>query len=281
MPATAQKPVAFQGEHGAFSEEAALRFFGPNVVTLPCRDFEAMFQAVVEGDADCAVVPIENTLAGSVIKNYDLLLENAVTIVGEVVVRVVHNLIGLPGAKLEQIRRVYSHPVALAQCETFLRGHAEMEVLAAYDTAGSVKDIVAAGNPQHAAVAAEAAARAWNAQILAPGIESNPQNFTRFVIVQRSDRAVLPSAAEGEIKTSIVFEIRHQPGGLFEALRPFAEHGINLSKIESRPIPGRPWEYTFYLDFLGAPGDPRVTSALADLRARADDVRVLGSYRRA
>ncbi len=283
-PPSKQTVAAFQGERGAFSEEAARQYFGPAVRAVPCRDFEQLFEAVVAGAADAGVVPIENTLAGSVIKSYDLLLEHDVTMTGEVVIRVVHNLIGLPGAALGDIRRVYSHPVALAQCERFLREHSALEAVAAYDTAGSVKLVVEAGRRDEAAIASENAARAWQAQILVAGVESDPQNFTRFVVITRPDRTAggrSAAPAAGEPKTSIVFRTAHQPGGLHQALAAFAERGVNLTKIESRPIPGRPWEYSFYLDFMGDPADPAIARALEKLTVSSESVRVLGTYPRA
>jgi prephenate dehydratase len=279
-----QTVAAFQGERGAFSEQAVRQFFGPDSLAAPCRDFDQLFQAVVAGAADAAVVPIENTLAGSIIKNYDLLLDHDVTITGEVVLRVVHNLIGLPGSSIAQVRRVYSHPVALAQCERFLREHPEMEAVAAYDTAGSVKQIVEAGRPDEAAIAGASAAQAWRAQILVPGIESDPQNFTRFVVITRPDHApAAPTrrAGAGDPKTSIVFRTAHRPGGLHHALAAFAECGVNLTKLESRPIPGRPWEYSFYLDFIGDPAERAIAQALEKLTVSAESVRLLGTYPRA
>jgi prephenate dehydratase len=280
--------AAFQGEKGAFSEDAARRFFGAAVEPVACRDFDQLFAAVVGGQADAGVVPIENTLAGSIIKNYDLLLEHDVTIVGEVLLRVVHNLIGVPGARLDDVRRVYSLPVALAQCERFLQAHPQIEAVAAYDTAGSVKLVMEAGRRDEAAIAGETAARAWGAEILVTGVESNPQNFTRFVVVTRRDRdrdrvrppPPVPPAPGGEHKTSIVFRIAHAPGGLYRALSAFAAEQVNLTKIESRPIPGKPWEYVFYLDFLGDPRDAGVARALDQLRAQAEEVRLLGCYPR-
>ena len=250
---------------------------------MPCRDFDQLFAVVVRGEADAAIVPIENTLAGAIIKNYDLLLEHDVTIVGEVVIRVKHNLIGIPGAKLADVRRVFSLPVALAQCERFLQEHPEIEAVASYDTAGSVKMIMEAGRADEAAIAGESAARAWGAEILVAGIESNPQNFTRFMVVTRPDRPAPPGpfAQSGERKTSIVFAINHRPGGLHQALAAFAEQQVNLTKIESRPIPGRPWEYFFYVDFLGDPADAPVARALDHLKQSADSLRVLGCYPRA
>jgi prephenate dehydratase len=278
---------AFQGERGAFSQDAGYRFFGPGTASRPCRDFDELFAAVVQGTADAAVVPIENTLAGPIIKNYDLLLEHDVVIAGEVVLRVVHNVIGLPGVDLAEIRRVYSHPVALAQCERFLRDHPGIEAIAAYDTAGSVKQVMEAGRRDEAAIAGDSAALAYAAQILVAGVQSNPQNFTRFFVVTRVDRAAgfaqtfaRSEAAAGEPKASLVFRTSHRPGGLHAALGAFAEAAINLTKIESRPIPGRPFEYSFYLDFLGDPADPQVARALAQLQSSAESVRLLGTYPR-
>jgi prephenate dehydratase len=197
---------------------------------------------------------------------------------------VVHNLIGLPGSELAAIRRVHSHPAALAQCERFLREHPEMEAVAAYDTAGSVKMIMETGQSDQAAIAGDGAARTWGAQILVAGIESDPQNFTRFVVVTRADAPPPPradGATPGQPKTSIVFRTAHRPGGLHQALASFAECDVNLTKIESRPIPGRPWEYSFYLDFLGDAAAPPMAQALQKLEISAESLRILGTYPRA
>jgi prephenate dehydratase len=288
-PANTTPPVfAFQGERGAFSEDAGFRFFKMTDApapgsALPCRDFDELFAAIIDGSTQAALVPIENTLLGPIIKNYDLLVEHDVTIVGELVLRVVHNVIGLPGTRLADIRRVYSHPVALAQCERFLREHPTIEAIASYDTAGSVKQIIEAGKPDEAAIAGASAAQVFGGDILAAGVESNPQNFTRFFVVTRADRAAATrtAAPAGEPKASLVFRTSHRPGGLHAALAAFADAAINLTKIESRPIPGRPFEYSFYLDFLGDPADPRVAQALDRLRASAESVRLLGTYPRA
>jgi prephenate dehydratase len=276
---------AFQGERGAFSEDAGHRFFGAASTALPRRNFDELFGVVESGEAAAAVVPIENTLAGAINKNYDLLLEHHLVIVGEVVLRVVHNVIGVPGASLSDIRRIYSHPVALAQCERFLRDNPTIEAVAAYDTAGSVKMVMEAGRHDEAAIAGATAATTYSAEILVPSVESNPQNFTRFLIVARADRAApiqaaATSAARGssDTKTSLVLSLGHRPGGLHHALAAFAEEGINLTKIESRPIPGKPFEYWFYLDFLGAPTQAPVDRALARLKGVAESVRVLGTY---
>jgi prephenate dehydratase len=275
--------AAFQGERGAFSEEAARRILGREVEVLACHSFDDMFQAVIAGTADCALAPIENTLAGSVIRNYDLLLECDLTIVGEVVLRVVHNLIAPPGVGLADVKRVYSHPVALAQCERFFGAHPQFEVVPAYDTAGSVKMIMASGKRDEAAIAGKSAAETYGAQILQAGIESNPQNFTRFFLLVRPDRvtSIVPQTGGPERKTSIVFRIGNRPGALYRSLAAFADQNIDLTKIESRPIEGRPWEYSFYLDFIGDRASAPVQQALAHLAASAENLRILGSYARA
>ena len=279
--------AAFQGERGAFSEEAAHRFLGPRLEPLPQREFDDMFEAVVRGDADCAVVPVENTLAGSVIKNYDLLSDHDLTIVGEVVLRVAHNLIAPRGVKLSDLRRVFSHPVALAQCEDYLHKLRQqipsLEVLPAYDTAGAVKMVVKNGRHDEAAIASKNAAQVFAAHILASSIESNPQNFTRFFVMARPDRvARIPVAGKAkERKTSLVFRIANRPGSLYASLYAFAAEQVDLTKIEARPIVGRPWEYSFYLDFIGDRKDANVRRALAALAGAAESVRIFGSYPRA
>ena len=274
--------AAFQGERGAFSEEAARRILGRDVEVLARHSFDEMFQAVIAGTADCALAPIENTLAGSVIRNYDLLLDNDLTIVGEVVLRVMHNLIAPPGVGVAEVKRVYSHPVALAQCERFFAAHPQFEVVPAYDTAGSVKMIMESGKRDEAAIAGASAAEVYGAHILEAGIESNAQNFTRFFLLVRPDRAgaIVPQSGGPERKTSIVFRIGNRPGALYRSLAAFAEQNIDLTKIESRPIEGRPWEYSFYLDFIGDRASPPVQQALAHLAAHAENLRILGSYPR-
>jgi prephenate dehydratase len=271
--------AAFQGERGAFSEDAARQLLGPSVETVPNRSFDEMFNAVSSGAVDCAVAPIENSLAGSVHKNYDLLEEHDLTIIGETNVRIVHNLIAPAGVELPDVRRIYSHPVALAQCERFLRAHPEIEVDAAYDTAGSVKMIMENGRRDEAAIAGATAAEVYGARILAASVEDNPRNFTRFLLLARLDRPAMPTVGgAGERKTSIVFRVANLPGSLFRALAVFALRDIDLRKIESRPIEGRPWEYTFYLDLIGDRDDPAVARALAHLAEMTETIRVLGSY---
>jgi prephenate dehydratase len=279
-----QSPLkaAFQGERGAFSEEAARRILGRDVNAVAYRSFDDMFQAVIGGEADCALAPIENTLAGSVIRNYDLLLEFDLTIVGEVVLKVVHNLIAPPGVNKDDIKRIYSHPVALAQCGRFFAAHPQFEVVPAYDTAGSVKMIMESGSRDEAAIAGASAAETYGARILEAGIESNSQNFTRFFVLVRPDRAgaITPLTGGPERKTSIVFRIGNKPGALYRSLAAFAEQNIDLTKIESRPIEGRPWEYSFYLDFIGDRASAPVRTALAHLATYAENLRILGSYPR-
>jgi prephenate dehydratase len=274
--------AAFQGARGAFSEDAARQLLGSGFETIPCRTFEEMFEAVSTGAADCAVVPIENSLAGSVHKNYDLLMEHDLTILGETNVRIVHHLIAPRGIALSEVRRVHSHPVALAQCEKFLRAHPEIEVAPAYDTAGSVKMIVESGSKDEAAIAGATAAEVYGAEIIAESIEDNAQNFTRFLLLARPEHAdsIKTVSNNSQRKTSIVFRVANKPGGLFRSLAAFALRDIDLTKIESRPIEGRPWEYSFYLDLIGDQHEQHVERALANLEELAESVRVLGSYPR-
>jgi prephenate dehydratase len=274
-----QIKVAFQGEPGAFSEAAARRLLGGDIETLARRTFEEMFDAVSSGEADCAIAPIENSLAGSVHKNYDLLVEHDLTIIGETSERIVHHLIAPSGVTLADVRRVYSHPVALAQCERFLRAHPRIEVAPAYDTAGSVKMIMQRGRGDEAAIAGEAAAARFGAKLIAEGIEDNAENYTRFLLLARHATArELKVKASGGKKTSIMFRVENRPGALFRSLAAFALRDIDLAKIESRPIEGRPWEYSFYVDLAGDKSDPRVERALHNLAEMTESIRVLGSY---
>jgi prephenate dehydratase len=272
--------AAFQGERGAFSETAARQLLGSRAETVPFRTFEEMFEAVSRAETDCAIVPIENSLAGSVHKNYDLLMEHNLEIIGETNVRIVHNLIAPAGVKLADVKRIYSHPVALAQCERFLRLRAEVEVVPAHDTAGSVRMIVERESRDEAAIAGAEAARVYRAAILVEGIEDNRENFTRFLLLTRPRSAIRVEGANGERKTSLVIRIYNRPGALFRALAALALRDIDLTKIESRPIEGRPWEYSFYLDFAGDRREERVARALDHLSELAESIRVLGSYPR-
>jgi prephenate dehydratase len=269
---TARLTVAFQGELGAFSCEAALDILGTEIELLPRPTFAAVFEAVIQGEADRGIIPIENSLAGSVHENYDRLQSSALQIVGETQLRIRHCLIGMPGTKLNDIRRVFSHPVALAQCRRFFAEHAGIEAVAAYDTAGAVIDIMKARCADHAAIASRLAAELHGGQVLMEELEDEPQNFTRFLVLSR-----LAGALGNATKTSLVFTLENVPGSLYRAIGAFALRGVDLAKIESRPIRGRPWEYAFYLDALG---DPRgeVGEAIKDLRRSAHELRVLGSY---
>ena len=265
--------MAFQGEPGAYSEQAAFDYLG-EVVTLPCESFEAMFESVVSGGSDLAMVPIENSLAGSIHQNYDLLLRHDLHIVGEYFLRVSHCLIALPGVRGEDIRRAISHPQALGQCAGFLRSHG-IKAEPVYDTAGGVKMLKESGARDTAAIASRRAAEMHGMQVLEEGIEDDPENHTRFLVVAR--QPVLP---EGEAKTSIVFTLKNQPGALFKALSVFALRDIDLTKIESRPLQGKPWEYLFYIDFIGSMQDDISRRALDHLGEYAMTLRVLGSYPR-
>jgi prephenate dehydratase len=272
--------AAYQGERGAFSEMAAQRMLGPAVEARPYRTFDEMFEAVTVGAADCCIAPIENSLAGSVHKNYDLMLEHSLTIIAETTLRIVHNLIAAPGTHFSDVRRAYSHPVALAQCERFFRANPQIEAVTSYDTAGSVREIIERGLKGEAAIAGAGAARVYRAEIIAEEIEDNRQNFTRFLLLALPDRAqeIKTETTASERKTSIVFSIRNESGALFRALAAFALRDIDLAKIESRPIEGRPWEYSFYLDLVGDSRDQRVERSLAHLAEMTEMIRVLGTY---
>ena len=271
--------VAFQGELGAFSADAARKLLGPEIELVPCETFDQMFASVEGGRVDYCLAPIENSLFGSVYQNYDLLLKHNLRITGEVNLRIVHNLIAPPETKLEEVRRVYSHPVALGQCLRFLSEHPEMQSVAAYDTAGSVKMIMASREPQAAAIASAAAAEVYGARVLVPEIEDDQQNFTRFLLLAREETAAEPPPEAD--KTSIVFALENRTGSLYRAMAVFALRDIDLTKIESRPLIGRPWEYSFYLDFIGHTAEARVRHALAHLAEFAASIKVLGCYQRA
>lgn len=278
-PASHPPTVAFQGERGAFSSEAARKLLGEEIELLPCETFEQMFAAVEHGGCQYCLAPIENSLYGSVHQNYDLLLRHSLRIVGEVNLRIVHNLIAPPGTKLEAIQKVYSHPVALGQCQRFFAAHPTMKATAAYDTAGSVKMIMQSREVGAAAIASIAAGEVYGAEVLQRGIEDDQQNFTRFLLLGHVDETAPPPAAAD--KTSIVFTLENRTGALFRAMAVFALRDIDLSKIESRPLGGHPWEYSFYLDFSGNIAEARVQHALAHLAEFAHHIKVLGCYQRA
>ena len=266
--------VAFQGERGAFSEEAAVILLGGEVCLVPLPTFEAAFGAIANGTADYVLAPIENSLAGPVHRSFDLLVESPLTIVGEVIIRIEHNLIGPPGGTLEEVAIVESHPVALAQCEEFFSARPFLKRIATGDTAGSVREIVQAGDRTRAAIASKRAAEIYGGQILREHLEDDPENYTRFLLLAPATEA-LPEKAD---KLSLVFRLAHLPGALYHALEPFARRNINLMKIESRPVRGLPWQYRFYLDLQATTRDPEVAGALAELEKLAVDVRILGSY---
>jgi len=267
--------VAIQGERGAFSHEAALDLLGPQTQVMPRPSFDALFDAVKEGAVDRALVPIENSLAGSIHENYDRLRSRPFHIVAETQLRIRHCLIARPGAVLEGIRQVASHPVALAQCREFFARRPHLEAVAAYDTAGSVMDLLRDGAVTRAAIASRLAAETYGGQILLEEIEDDPQNYTRFLLLAREP---CPPPGAGA-KTTVVFTLQNAPGALHRALGAFAARGLDLAKIESRPLRGRPWEYVFYLDVLGDPAG-ELAVALEELRALSGEFRVLGSYPR-
>ena len=296
--------VAFQGEPGAFSEAAAIQLLGDRITTIPCPTFEAAFRAVPEGAADALLAPVENSLAGSVVRVYDLLLQSDLGIVAETILPIEHHLIGCPGASLNDIRSVASHPMALAQCEKFFLVHAHVRRVPAEDTAGSVRDVILRGDKSAAGIAGRQAAVHYGGVILAKSIQDNAENFTRFVLLipvvregsdESAGTAIASSPAVTDLmvelnvrrmkqftsgaflKMSIALRLAHKPGALLAALEPFARHGINLMKIESRPIHGTPWVYQFFLDLV-AELPAQLDAALAEVRRVTSFLRILGFY---
>jgi prephenate dehydratase len=263
--------IAIQGELGAFSHEAALRMV-PHCAPVACARSAEVFDRVERGSVAGAVIPIENTLAGSVAEHFDLLLSRKVFIQKEFPLRIVHNLIAAHGVKIADLRRVYSHPVALDQCRDFFSRYPKIEQVPFYDTAGSVKHVMATGSRDAAGIAGREAAKVYRGTILRAGIEDNKQNFTRFFLIRKT-RRVLPRSN----KMSIAFSVKNLPGALFKALSVMALRDISLSKIESRPMRGRPWEYVFYVDILRGE-DEATRNALRHLAEVADLVKVLGVY---
>ena len=264
--------VAFQGIHGAYSEQAIRQHYGDTVEVLPCRTLGELFEAIESQQAEHAILPVENALAGTVAQSYELMMEHDIRVQAEVILHVRHALLVPPGTKLADLARVRSHPQALAQCEQFLRRHG-LETEPWYDTAGAARDLAAAPVPGVGAVASALAAELYKLDVIEPNIEDVPYNYTRFFILGIDDP---PRAAHN--KTSLVFATRHRPAALYECLGEFAERGINLTKIESRPRRNRPWEYIFYLDFEGHWQDEVCESALVALLRRASFVKMLGSY---
>ena len=268
--------VAFQGERGAFSEAAAIQLLGESITTVPRPTFDSAFAAIPENAADVLLAPVENTLAGSVVRVYDLLLESNLMMVAETILQIEHQLIGCPGATLTGLRSVSSHPVALAQCEKFFLAHPDLKRVPAEDTAGSVREVVARGDSSFAGIAARRAAPIYGGVILAENIHDNAENFTRFVLLVPNE--IAPQFASPDAhKMSIALRLAHKPGALLAALEPFARYGVNLQKIESRPIHGRPFEYQFFLD-VEADSPAALDAALSEARRATSILRVLGLY---
>lgn len=272
-PTSSPLSVAIQGEAGAFSHQAAMQIFGPGVNLVPTRTFDDLFAAVLTGRAERAVVPVENTLAGSVQGNLDRILQHSLHIVGETGVRIQLAFVAPPGRSLSEIRRAASHPVALQQCQRFFRDHADIEPVAVYDTAGSVRDLMDGSSAYEAAIGSAWAAELYGAKILFPEIEDDPKNFTRFFVVSGDAE----EAPRDGAKTSLAFVVAHEPGSLHRALGVFASRGADLTKLESRPIRGRPWEYRFFADVRGHP-EGSLGECLEELRGLAAEFQVLGSY---
>ncbi len=266
--------VAFQGEPGAYSEDAVACLY-PDAEPVPCRTLAEVFDRVEAGTVARGIVPVENSQAGSINETYDLLLKHSLFIVGEVDVEVVHCLLALPGQSLTDIKRVYSHPQALAQCAEYLRTLG-VEIISSYDTAGSARIIKEQSLMGCAAVASERAGSVYGLAVLARRIQTNPYNVTKFLAIARESA---PSSASS--KTSVVFAVKNQPGTLYAALGCFATRGINLIKLESRPSRNQPWQYVFYVDFEGHVEDPTCRAALSDLLFQTTFLKILGSYPRA
>jgi prephenate dehydratase len=270
--------VAFQGERGAYSEKALNQYFheANGVTPKPCAQFRDVFNAVLHGEAAFGVLPVENALAGSIHENYDLILQYPdIKIVGQIQIRIRHNLIAVPGATLDDIKKVHSHPQGLLQCAAFFDKHPGMEKVTFYDTAGSVAYIAKEGNKALAAIASEEAAAVYKMQILKEGIEDNPHNYTRFVIITREDKAVVSRPNMG----SLVFSVQDKPGALLTCLKILQENGINMKKLESRPIHGKPWTYMFYVDVELPDNLDGYKKAYADLEKETVDIRELGLYK--
>jgi prephenate dehydratase len=269
--------AAFQGERGAFSHSAARKLLGDHIDVVPCASFRAVFEAIRLDEVTHAVIPIENTLHGSVHENYDNLLECDIPISGETSVRISHQLIAMPGIRFKDVRQVYSHPVALNQCREFFAANPQLEAVSFYDTAGSVKMLQEKHPENAAAIASDTAAEIYGGTILRRNIEDNRQNFTRFFLLTKQTNPV--KTATGTWKTSLVFTTANTPGALFRAMACFALRDINLTKLESRPLRGKPWEYLFYVDLIGSRDDKNVQNALANLGEMTDLLKILGSYR--
>ncbi|MDH5391456.1 MAG: prephenate dehydratase [Candidatus Bathyarchaeota archaeon] len=267
--------VAFQGEIGAYSESAVYSFFGPSVEVKPCKNLTDVFESVKKEETLYGVVPIENSIEGSVNQTYDLFLEYDLKVVGEIVLKIAHCLITHPGTHLNSIKTVYSHPQALAQCRKFLE-QLGFRLISTFDTAGSVKMIKEERLMDAGAIAGERAAEIYSMNALAKEIGDTPNNYTRFFVLSKQD-----SSCSGEDKTSIIFSVKSIPGALHHVLKEFAVRNINLTKIESRPTKRTPWEYNFYLDFEGHRNEKKCREALESIKDKTLFVKILGSYKAA
>ncbi len=268
--------VAFQGEAGAFSEAAAIQLLGSEITPVPRPTFDAMFRAIREGAADALLAPVENTLAGSIVRVFDLLLESSLTMVSEAILHIEHQLIGCPGSTLANIHSVSSHPVALAQCERFFLDHPRLKRVPTEDTAGSVREVLARGDKSFAGIAGRRAAEIYGGVIVLENIHDNPENFTRFVLLLPEKEAAAWLSPDART-VSLAMRLAHRPGALLASLEPFARCGVNLLKIESRPNHGRPWEYQFFID-VEAADVARLDEALVDVRSATSELRFLGRY---
>jgi prephenate dehydratase len=273
--------AGFQGEFGAFSQQATTRMLGETAEAVPFPRFTDVFDALVARELDYAVIPMENTLHGSVYENYDNLLRYGCRIHGETTIRICHNLMAPPGTRFSSIRKVYSHPVALNQCLDFFRNNPQIQRETYYDTAGSARMVMAERPEGAAAIASVSAAEIYGAKILKRGIEDDRQNFTRFFLLARGEDPIPRRDAEAKDtawKTSIVFSVANKPGSLFRSIAAFALRDLSLTKISSRPLRGKPFDYLFYLDVLGHAEDPQMANALRHLAELADMMKILGSY---
>ena len=272
--------AAYQGTRGSNSEDACIDLLSPAANLLPRTTLDDVFKAVMRGEARYGVVPVENTLAGTVPGLYDLLFQNDVKIIGETVRHILFAVIAPPGIALADVRKALSHPVALAQCETFFRQHPQIQPVPVYDTAGAVEIVMREGSRDSAAVATRRAATVYGGEVLAEAIQDHMENYTRFLLITPSSSPDLERKPAAEYKTTIVFSVGNAPGALYHSLHPFAERQIDLAKIESRPLRGSPFEYLFYLDLVGRADSSAISEALAELQAQAKSVRVLGTYPR-
>lgn len=269
------RTVAFQGELGAYSEEAVVRLFGEDAEPVPCRENRDVARRVAASEVDAGVLPVENTLAGSVPASYDAILaEPTLHVVGETVIPIHHCVMAPAGAQLQELRVVESHPIALAQCAAWFASHPEIDARAAYDTAGAARDVARAKDRRRGAIASRVAATHYGLTLLATNVEDRSDNQTRFVVLERAPTTLEPGIAA---KTILMLEVDNKPGALVRTLTPLSAHGLNLTKIESRPT-GEPWTYHFVLEFEHDAGDPRVAGALAEVQREAAGTRVVGTY---